>query len=158
MWDSPQSSPIQDGEPLGSNDNEHLDGSYTNEEVKETTDEEKDFGTIVILEESMTEIINDIEASEAEKEENIDEEKEILIEKEDESRCDDINPDFPVKEETDVDNISEDEKGESLTDITTNDRPSKPKNKVIDIRDLEEIKADKGPYRIKQKIVVIDPG
>ncbi|CAH1393692.1 unnamed protein product [Nezara viridula] len=179
-----QSSPIQDGELLGSindestketkdgedptnvqsienivvDNNQNLDESYINEEIKETTDDEKDCENTVICEESMAEIFNDSEASKAEKEENIDEEKEILIEKEDESRCDDINPDLPVIEETDLDNISEDEKGETLTDITTNDRPSKPKNKVIDIRDPEEIKADKGPYRIKQKIVVIDPG
>ncbi|CAH1404115.1 unnamed protein product [Nezara viridula] len=158
-----QSSSIQDGEPLGSNNdestmeikdgedptnvqsienfvvdnNENLDGSHANEEIKETTDDEKDCGTTVICEESMAETVNDSEPSGAEKE-NIDEEKEILIEnelmKEDESRSDKINPDLPVIEETDV---SEDKKEETVTDITTNDRPSKPKDKVVDIRFYE---------------------
>ncbi|CAH1391477.1 unnamed protein product [Nezara viridula] len=181
------SSPIQDGELLGSindestketkdgedptneqsienivvDNNENLDGSHTNEEIKKTTDHGKDFGTVVISEESSTEIIIDSEPPGAEKE-IIYEEEETLIEKEllkeDESGSDNINSDLLVIEEIDFDILIEDEKRETSTDITTVDRPSKPKDKVIDIRDPEEIKADKGPYRIKQKIVVIDPG
>ncbi|CAH1392516.1 unnamed protein product [Nezara viridula] len=182
-----QSCSFQDEEPLGSNDdentmetkhdeypinipvtdnivvndNEDLDESRANEEIKETTDG-KDCENTIIAEESMVEIINDSEPSGAEKEKNIDEEKEILIGnelmKEDEYRSDNINPNFPVIEETNVDIVSEDKKGETLTDITTNDRSSKPNDQVMDIRYSEEIKPDKGPYRIKQKIVVIDSG
>ncbi|CAH1391482.1 unnamed protein product [Nezara viridula] len=91
---------VQSTENIVVDNNENLNGSYTNEEIKETTDDGKNCGNTVICEESMAEIANDSEPSGAEKE-NIDEEKEIL--KEDESRSDNINPDLPVIEETDVD-------------------------------------------------------
>ncbi|CAH1391006.1 unnamed protein product [Nezara viridula] len=145
---------VQSIENIVVDDNEHLDESPTDEEIK-------DCGATVISEGSMAEIVNDSEPSGAEKEKNIYEGKETLIEKEllkeDEFRSDYINPNLPVVDETDVD-ISEANKGKTLTDITTNDKHSKPKDNGIYISDSEEIKADKGPYRIKQKLGAIDPG
>ncbi|CAH1391478.1 unnamed protein product [Nezara viridula] len=133
---------VQSIENIVVDDNEHLDGSPTDEEINETTYDGKDCGTTVIFEESLTEIINDSEPPGTEKE-NIYEEKETLIEKEllkeDEYRSDNINPDLPVVEETDVDIISETEKEKTITDITTNDRPSKPKENGMYISDSEEI-------------------
>ncbi|CAH1393026.1 unnamed protein product [Nezara viridula] len=97
---------VQSIEKIVVDDNEHLDGRPTDEEIKETIDDGKDCGTIVISEGSMTEIVNDSEPSGAQKEKNIDEEKETLIEKEllkeDESMSDNISPDSPVVDETDV--------------------------------------------------------
>lgn len=114
------------------------------EETKETTGDGKDH---VVSDGAVAGTTNESEPSGAELEKSISEDTDKVL-NEDGSRPDDVNLDLPeAGDEPDSVIANENEKGETITDLTTNDEPPKPDDNVIDISDSEEVEADKEPTR-----------